>query len=375
MKANIKKALIIGGGLSGMCAAIQLRKVGINVDLVELDVNWSPLGAGITLAAPTLRALETIGVIDEVVAQGYCFDNIDIRTAHGDLIAQIPTPKPVGSDQSGAGILRPVLASILSRAVRAAGVNVLLGISYETIAQDETGVDVSFTDGNTERYEFVIGADGVHSSLRDWLFPNAEKPHYTQQACWRAVVDRPAEIERTTFWMGPQGKVGVTPISETKMYMFMNEMRATADRPATETWPSMMADLVRPFSAPLLQKLLPQIENSNSVDFRSLHNLLMPLPWHKGRIVLIGDAVHATTPHLASGAGIGIEAAIVLVEELVKSTSVKEAFEWFGVRHWERSSLVVGNSAKLVEIENGRGTKEDHPKIVAGSMQALAQPI
>lgn len=375
MKANMKKALIIGGGLSGMCAAIQLRKVGINVDLIELDSNWSPLGAGITLAAPTLRALETVGVIDEVLTHGYCFDNIDIRTAHGALIAQVPTPKPVGSNQSGAGILRPVLASILSRAVREAGVNIRLGISYESIEQDDAGVDVRFTDGSAEHYEFVIGADGLHSSLRDMLFPHAEKPRYTQQACWRAVVDRPAEIERTTFWMGPQGKVGVTPISDTKMYLFMNEMRPTTDRPVAEKWPGMLAELVKPFDAPVLQQLLPQIESSASVDFRSLHNLLMPLPWHKGRIVLIGDAVHATTPHLASGAGIGIEAALVLVEELVKSTSVKEAFEWFGVRHWERGSLVVKNSAKLVEIENGHGNKEDHPKIVAGSMQALAQPI
>jgi 2-polyprenyl-6-methoxyphenol hydroxylase-like FAD-dependent oxidoreductase len=375
MNPNMKKVLVIGGGLSGMCAAIQLRKIGIKVDLVEQDPNWSPLGAGITLAAPTLRALETIGVIAEVIAQGFCFDNIDIRNSQGDLLVQVPTPKPVGSAQSGAGILRPALASILSRAVREAGVNVRLGVSYKSIEQDHAGVDVTFTDGSEDRYEFVIGADGLHSSLRELLFPQAAKPRYTEQACWRAVVDRPIDIERTTFWMGPQGKVGVTPISDTKMYIFMNETRLTPERPAAEKWSVMMADLIRPFSSPHLQKLLPEVETSALVDFRALHNLLLPLPWHKGRIVLIGDAVHATTPHLASGAGIGIEAAIVLCEELVKSTSVEEGFKWFGIRHWERSSLVVANSAKLVEIENGRGNKEDHPKIVSASMQILAEPI
>lgn len=375
MSTAINNALIVGGGFSGMSAAIELRKRGIEVDIVELDPDWAPLGAGITMAPPTMRALETIGVADEVAKYGYCAPDLDFRTHEGHPIAMIPTPAPVNSSQTGAGILRPDLAQILAKATTKSGAKVRLGVTYEEIRYDEHGAEVTFTDGTSGHYDLVVGAEGLHSKLRTMLFPDHTPPEYTKQACWRAVLHRPESIVRPTFWIGPVGKIGVNPISDDKMYMFINEYRETDQRPEQKEWRPMMADLIRDFKAPELQNILKEFEEDIPVDFRPLYNLLLPQPWHKPSVVLLGDAVHATTPHLASGAGIGIESAIVLAEELGKDQSLKDALKHFEQRRWNRCRLVVENSAKLVEIENGDGDKSEHSKVVGESLHALSQPL
>ena len=100
----------------------------------------------------------------------------------------------------------------------------------------------------------------------------------------------------------------------------------------------------------------------------------MPRPWFRGRVVLIGDAVHATTPHLASGACIGIEDALVLAEQLDAVQDVKTALESFQERRWDRCRMVVENSLRLGEIEIAGGDKDEHARIMHDSMIALAQP-
>jgi 2-polyprenyl-6-methoxyphenol hydroxylase-like FAD-dependent oxidoreductase len=108
--------------------------------------------------------------------------------------------------------------------------------------------------------------------------------------------------------------------------------------------------------------------------FRPLEGLLMPRPWSAGAW-WIGDTVHATTPHLASGACIGIEDALVLAEELGRTADVSMALAAFEQRRWERCRMVVQNSARLGEIEIAGGDKEEHARIMRESLMALAQPI
>ena len=118
-----------------------------------------------------------------------------------------------------------------------------------------------------------------------------------------------------------------------------------------------------------------QIDDRSQIVYRPLEGLLMPRPWARGRVVLIGDTVHATTPHLASGACIGIEDALVLAEELALSADVHAALAAFEARRWERCRMVVQNSARLGEIEIAGGDKEEHGRIMRESLMALAQPI
>lgn len=377
-QANNKlKVLVVGGGFSGMSAAIQLRKQGVFVDLVEIDSGWRSYGAGISLGGATIRAFKTLGIAEAFLEHGSGTDGISLCAPPGMEVAQLPTPRLAGPDLPGGGaIMRPALAKILADATRAAQVNVRLGCTFTSLQQDADGVDVTFTDGQRQRYDLVIGADGLYSKLRETIFPNAPKPKYTGQCVWRMVLPRPADIQRPTMWMGmPKIKVGVNPVSKTEMYLFVTEDRPNNDRIDPATFPAILAGLLARFPAPAVQAIKAQIHDKSEIVYRPLEGLLLSKPWYQGRVVLIGDAVHATTPHLASGACIGIEDAIVLADEVARADSVAAALEAFQNRRWERCRMVVENSLRLGELEVSGGDKEEQQRIMQTSLMALGAPI
>ena len=118
-----------------------------------------------------------------------------------------------------------------------------------------------------------------------------------------------------------------------------------------------------------------QLDEDSQIIYRPLESLLMPSPWYKGRVVLIGDTVHATTPHMASGACIGIEDALVLADELARAGSVDQALDRYLARRWERCRMVVQNSGRLGAIEIAGGDREEHARIMRDTLIALAAPI
>jgi 2-polyprenyl-6-methoxyphenol hydroxylase-like FAD-dependent oxidoreductase len=373
----VARTIVIGGGFSGMAAAIQLRKAGIDVTLVEQDPAWCPIGAGITLGGATLRALETLGVYDEFLKHGATSQSVVIRLANGTQIAEIPSLPPEGSKVPGTGgIMRPALARIMSDATRAGGVDVRLGTTWKSVEQSGDAVEVLLSDDSRGRYDLLIGAEGLHSSLRTQFFPEVKPPHYIGQGVWRAVLERPASIDRPQIWHGHQVKVGVNPVSDTLMYMFITEDRPKKEHIDRSTFPDVFAGLLKPFSDPVVQALIPGVYKPEAaIDYRPLVNLLVPMPWNRGRVVLIGDTVAATTPHLASGACIGIESGIVLAEELARSSNLQEALDHFHARRWERCRMVVENSARLAQIELDDGDKAEHGRIMRDSQMALRAPI
>ncbi|HTH74429.1 MAG TPA: FAD-dependent oxidoreductase [Trinickia sp.] len=376
MTVPIQHVLVIGGGFSGMATAIQCAKLGLAVDLVEIDQGWRSYGAGISIGGPTLRALRSIGVLDAFLERGHGGDGVDLFTAGGHPIGTLPTPRVAGDDVPGGGaIMRPVLADILAKATRAAGVRVRLGCTFSQIEQREGQVQVAFTDGTQGSYDLVVGADGLYSQVREAVFPDAPKPRYTGQGVWRAVVPRLADIVCATMWLGHKVKAGVNPVSQEQMYLFVTEDRPTNEHIDPSAWPRMLSDLLAPFDVPLLQSLRAQLGPQSQCNYRPLESLLLPQPWFNSRVVLVGDAVHATTPHMAAGAGIGLEDAIVLADELGRSATVEGALQAFQTRRWERCRMVVEHSGRLGDIEIADGDKAEHTRIMRETHMRLAQPI
>ncbi|WP_353471559.1 FAD-dependent oxidoreductase [Salipiger sp. H15] len=375
--AAVQKVLVIGGGFSGMSAAIMLARGGVETHLVEIDAGWRSYGAGISLHGATLRVFAQLGILDAFKQTGAATDGLVVRMPHNDqVIVTIPTPPMPGTGLPGnAAIMRPALAAILAEATRAAGVSVRLGCSFETLDEDESGVTVSFTDGSTGRYDAVIGADGLFSRTRATLMPDAPRPAYVGQAVWRAELPTPEGVETLNMWLGKGLKVGINPVSEGRSYMFVTEDRPSNDWVGdAELLPRMKAMLDQ-FPSPILTKVKDALSEDSKLIYRPLEKMLLPQPWHVGRIMLIGDAVHATTPHLGAGACIGMEDGLVLAEELLRAGTVAEAFAAHEARRWERCSMVVTNSARLSEIEVTGGDQGEHNAIMGRSMMALTEPV
>jgi 2-polyprenyl-6-methoxyphenol hydroxylase-like FAD-dependent oxidoreductase len=372
----VKRALVVGGGIAGTCTAIELRKRGVVVDLLELDKDWRVAGAGISLNGAALRALKTIGVVEEVLEQGAGSDEVNLCTADGTVVGTLPTPRIAGPEIAGAaGILRSVLAGILSRAALQAGVTVRLGTTLQTVKQETDGKLLVRSSDNAEgRYDLVVGADGLYSKVRSTYFPHAPVPRNTGQGSWRAVIPRDTETVGVAVYMGRATKVGVNPISADEMYVFCLDHRTANERIPEEHWRDLLTGLLMEFSGPMA-RVRECIKASALVVYRPLESLLLSPPWHHGAIVLVGDAAHATTPHLAAGAALGMEDAIVLVEELDKASSIEAAATAYTKRRFERCRMVVENSLRLGEIEIAGVQSAEHAQIMRDSSVALMAPI
>ncbi|OGN64057.1 MAG: hypothetical protein A3K57_05120 [Caulobacterales bacterium RIFOXYA1_FULL_67_7] len=375
MNSNIK-VLVIGGGFAGMTAALQLSRQGFEVDLVEIDAGWRSYGAGISLHGSTLRVLRDLGLIDRFFEEGFVSDGVQMRGPDDAVLVTLPTPRVAGADiPGGGGIMRPALARIFSEAVRSSATRVRLGLTFTDIVQGEQGVRVSLSDGSSDTYDLVVGADGLYSAVRAKIFPEAPKPRFIGQSVWRAVLPRPEGIDTVTMWMGPKLKVGLNGVNKNQAYLFLTEDRPTNDFVPPEVLVETLRGLLERFPSPIIRRIASELSSEHQIIYRPLQQMLLPRPWFKGRVVLIGDAVHATTPHLAAGACIGIEDAMVLAEELGQGGDVGSALAAFEARRWERCRMVVENSGQLADIEIHGGSREAHAAIMQASMKTLAEAI
>lgn len=376
MGASISKVLVVGGGFSGLCTGIQLRKLGIEVDILELQPEWRADGAGLTVGGPSLRALDAVGVLDEFFQHGATTKQLKLHTAQGFNFQSIPFPPVPRTRIDGTGgIMRPVLCDILVKKYLELGGRGMLGTTYTELKDSEDGVDVTFSNGESGRYDLVIGADGVFSKTRDLLFPDAPKPSYSGQVVWRAVIPR-FGAETAEQYIGKNSKFGCSPVSEELSYMYFTEARDDLTRLPEDQLLPTLKQLMEEYTAPICVKIREALDENSQIIYRPLEGMMLPRPWYKGRIILMGDAVHATTPHLASGAGMGFEDGVVIAEEIEKGgDSIEAILERYQNRRWARCNMIVSNSKRLGDIEMVGHPIEEHAQIMAISTAALMAPI
>lgn len=349
------KTLIVGGGIAGMATAICMQRSGVAVELIDRDPDWRVYGAGITITGPTLRAYRRLGLLERIQAEGAISNGTQLYHFSGAPIAELNEPALEEGLPATGGILRPVLHRIMSEEVRRLGIAVRLGITVGHVQQEAEAVEVSFSDGRHGRYDLVVGADGVYSQIRALIFPDAPKPQYTGQGSWRIVAERPRDFHKIGFYLGHANMVGITSCSRDTVYVFILETDRKRRRIEQEDEPARVRQLLADFGGSIAV-IRESVGPHSSIVHRPLESVFLPKPWHCGRIVLVGDAVHATTPHLASGAGLAVEDALVLTEEINRGwDNVQAALAAYAQRRFERCRFVVETSLEIGEVQMAQG--------------------
>lgn len=365
--------LIIGAGIGGLSAGIALRRKGHAVTLIERDPHWSVYGVGIIQQSNVIRAMNQLGVLDAFLDAACGFDAVEIFAPDGTKVARVPTPRLVEGRPANVGIGRRALQKVLGESARALGAEIRLGLTVDGLDDDGAKVAVRFSDGTAGTYDAVIGADGVYSQTRALILPEAEAPQFTGQSVWRYNFPRSAGLDALQVYNGPTG-AGLVPISEELMYLYVTTPEPGNPRyPAKGLAAAMRGKLAG--CAPAIRGLGEAITEDAEVVYRPLEGMLVTGPWSKGRVGLLGDAVHATTPHLGQGAGMAIEDAIVLAEELDRAGSVEDALAAYRERRFERCAYIVNSSLAICRGQLGLGPAVDNHKATAEMFAMVSQPI
>ncbi len=371
----ISNALVVGGGIGGMAAAIDLAARGVAVTLIDLDPDWRVYGAGITITGATLRAYRRLGMVEDIARDGAIVAGSSMFLFNGMHLRDLDEPPIEEGLPATGGIMRPVLHQLMQQRVAAAGIPVRLGVTVDTLANRDGGVDVTFSDGTSGRYDLVIGADSVRSRVRDLAFPHMGEAERTGQGCWRVSMKKPPTLERGEMFFGHRYMVGITRCGEDAIYMWLLTPHADGEeRLEGEALVAQMKAHLADFGGNA-GWVRDTMTAEDWVNYRPLAAKIQPRPWSDGRIVLLGDAVHATTPHLASGAGIAVESALVLGEELARAESAEAALAAYEERRYERCRDVVETSVAIGAAQLAGRPGEEIGGIMGAALHRLAGPF
>ncbi|WP_404478497.1 FAD-dependent monooxygenase [Novosphingobium sp. BL-52-GroH] len=371
----METALVVGGGIGGMATAISLCERGLVVQLVDIDPDWRVYGAGITITGPTLRAYRRLGMLDAIKSSGAITNKARLLRFDGTHIRDLDEPVIEEGLPATGGIMRPVLHRIMQSRVRELGIPVRLGLTVTALEQAGPKVNVTYSDGSTGSYDLVVGADSVFSGLRELAFPHMAPAVPTGQGCWRISIRRPPTLEMGEFYLGHDNPCGITICGPDAIYMWMLTPHQSREQHFTDeelfvTLKAQLADFGG-HAGWIRDNMTPE----DWINYRPLAAALQPRPWSNGRIVLVGDAVHATTPHLASGAGMAVESGIVLAEELARADSVAAGLAAYEERRFERCRDVIETSVSLGQLQLNHGSPQRFAELLEGALGRLNEPF
>lgn len=374
---GVQRVLVVGGGIGGLSTTIALRQAGFDVDLVEKNPAWDVYGVGIIQPGNALRALDELGLARDAVAQGHPMMGDTTWTGDGSvLIADHDWPPLVEGLPPGNGITRPRLHRIFQTHTLDSGADIRTGVTFTSLHDDGDRVSVNFTDGESRSYDLVVGADGLHSQVRETVFGAQLKAKYTGQVCWRYNLPRIEGLDKIWVYIGETGTAGFVPLASDLMYMLTIEKppQGSPIRLEEEGLAAVYRERLAQFAGPVAEHR-ELIVDDEAVVYRPVENVLVPPPWFRGRVVLIGDAAHATSPHCGQGAAQAIEDAIVLRQELSRDQSLQAALEAYMERRYERCRMIVEGSETIGRWEQDHSLPVNPDEVRFGVTMAAMAPI
>lgn len=335
--------LIVGGGIAGLSAAAALRQRGFGVELVERDNHWSPVGGGIAVQPNAMRVLRALGIDAAVAQDGAIVRRWLFRDQEGDVLCDIQL-EPLWRD---VGPFIGIERSKLHDALRFAGGACRLRTWTTALNQDGGRVSVAFNGGGVGEYDLVIGGDGIHSTVRG-LALGGTPPIYGGQMVWRSVAPiHASETDSVEFWLGEGCFFGLCPVGGGRTYGFANVTQARVHDPLEgrlERLRRCFAGFGRP-----IRHYLDSLEGDEQIHCGPIEWLEGAL-WHRGRVILIGDAAHASSPMMGQGGSMAMEDGIVLAELLHSFGNLRQALEAFVARRKPRVDWVRQQSRAVADM-------------------------
>ena len=350
-----RKAVIIGGGIGGLTTAIALQQRGVEAHVYEAAPEIHAVGAGIWVAPNALTVFQRLGFLDEIISGGFnvtssCISDTTGRTLQSFSPSEMSTSRlplvPIHRAVLQERLIAQLKPNTLHLAKRCTG-----------IEQHENDVTVQFEDGSTAMGDILIGADGIRSVVRTALF-GATDYRYSGQTCWRGIVNfrMPEASAATEMWSTKPGvRLGYSHVNAEQVYFYATACAPHGGNDTPGTIRQRLAELYSDF--PLyLREMLAAADESKIIrndiwDFAPISS------WHKGRVVLLGDAAHATTPNMGQGGCQAIEDAYALAEALSLETSLGAAFKHYETSRMKKAHFVVNTSYRIGKITNWGGTK------------------
>ena len=347
------KCAIIGAGIGGLTTAIALKQNRVGVTVFEAAQEIKPLGAGIVMATNAMLVFQRLGIAEKIKGAGYLIKEGFICDQRWKPIQQmdvdyVSKKYGVGSYAFHRAALHKALLDELPSGT------VELNHRLTSVTQTGDEVQLKFENGSTYAYDFVIGADGIKSVVRESIFGKSTY-RYSGQTCWRSIVDMtvPEKFKNVTYelWGSKAGlRFGIVAVGENKIYFF-----------ATEKYPQGGIDNVGTIKSDLLSKFaefgaevssIIQQADPSKIIRTDIFDLAPIKNWHQIRVVLLGDAAHATTPNLGQGGCQAVEDAFVLAKALEEHAVVQDAFKRYQNTRFVKANYVVKTSWQLGQITN-----------------------
>ena len=333
--AEVEKVLIVGGGIAGLTLARALRRQRFRVELVERSTTWRAEGGGIMVHANGIRMLRSLDLDAAVERAGTRVRLWRFCDQAGETLCENDLEALWGDVGPCIGIERTRLQQAL-----VAGIDDMpcrLGTSISSLTQRDGHVSVVFTDGSSGTYDLVVGADGISSTVRT-LKLSTTLPVYTGAMAWRSVAPiRPRGLASLQFLLGEGRFFGLCPVGDGRTYGFGNITEPRTHEPMAGRL-DRLRDHFADFGA-IVQDYLAALARDEEIHCAPIDWIALE-KWHCGRVVLIGDAAHASLPMMGQGGCMAMEDACVLAESLRREATLAKAIDSYVARRRPRVSWV-----------------------------------
>ncbi|WP_165831004.1 FAD-dependent monooxygenase [Sphingomonas pokkalii] len=358
--ARPDRILIVGAGIGGLCTAVALAQIGAEVDVIDIKPDNAVAGVGWGLRTNGLRALREIGLLEPTLSIGFPTPPLSYFDRNGHHVVDIPYGRQFDGMPNNVQLPRLGFLEMASARALEAGCSIRMSTTATDIQQDADGVTVELSDGSSHRYDLVIGFDGINSSIRRYLFGEAYVPVRSGGVAWRAPVRAPDTLKGAIFCHGFGGKVGFVPLAGGMMYVIVTHYEPGRPRHDPAAFPQIMHQRAREMmgDSAFMAAEIDSLRTATNVAYTPLDTVLVPYPWHRGRVMIMGDAAHAMTPYLGSGAAMAIEDGVVFAKLLRSDDTLYDVQTKFMARRYPRVKAIWDQSLKMMHEEFDSATPE-----------------